>query len=116
MMLLTEDIKRKLPPLHSQDGKPPTEIKMIVKFFDPVGNWSWLAYEGEPTPEGDWEFFGLVDGFEKELGYFTLSELQHAKDHLRGMKALPIERDRYFGFDHTLAEVMGETHVSRHEK
>jgi hypothetical protein len=37
-------------------------------------------------------FFGLVIGFEQELGYFSLSELQHA----RGPLGLPIERDLHF--------------------
>jgi hypothetical protein len=37
-------------------------------------------------------FFGLVDGFEKELGYFSLSELSS----VRGKSGLKIERDRYF--------------------
>lgn len=37
-------------------------------------------------------FFGLVDGFEKELGYFSLSELESVK----GPLGLKIERDLYF--------------------
>jgi hypothetical protein len=38
-------------------------------------------------------FFGLVQGFEEELGYFTLRELQEA----RGPLGLAIERDMHFG-------------------
>ena len=34
-------------------------------------------------------FFGLVEGHVKELGYFSLSELQRVK----GPMGLPIERD-----------------------
>jgi hypothetical protein len=34
----------------------------------------------------------LVDGFEKELGYFNLSELEE----VTGPMGLPIERDLYF--------------------
>ena len=41
----------------------------------------------------DWLLFGLVQGFEKELGYFMLSELQSAT----GPMGLHIERDRHFG-------------------
>ncbi len=41
-------------------------------------------------------FFGFVVGFEAELGYFTLSQLQTAKKDLNGLQALPIERDLYF--------------------
>ena len=35
-------------------------------------------------------------GFEKELGYFSLNELQTAKEDVRGIQALPIERDVWF--------------------
>jgi len=46
-------------------------------------------------------FFGLVDGFEKELGYFSLSELEN----LRGPFGLKVERDLYFE-PATLKELM----------
>jgi hypothetical protein len=36
--------------------------------------------------------FGLVSGFEVELGFFTLSELKEQ----RGSLGLPIERDLHF--------------------
>jgi hypothetical protein len=42
--------------------------------------------------ESDVIFFGLVDGFEKELGYFSLTELST----FRGRLGLGIERDLYF--------------------
>jgi Protein of unknown function (DUF2958) len=35
-------------------------------------------------------------GFEEELGYFSLNELKTAKEGLRGLRALPIERDIHF--------------------
>jgi len=108
MELLTQELKERLPKLGSQDGKDPNEVKVIVKFFDPTGNWTWYATEGEQTEDGDWEFFGLVDGFEKELGYFRLSEIEHAKDGQTGLRALPIERDLHFGFQHTLADVLAQ--------
>jgi hypothetical protein len=41
----------------------------------------------------DFLFFGLVVGFEPELGYFSLNELKTAKEGLRGIQAMPIERD-----------------------
>ena len=46
------------------------------------------------TPEFDGEdiMFGLVSGFELELGYFSLKELQE----VRGPMKLPIERDLHF--------------------
>jgi hypothetical protein len=97
MKLLTKDILRKLPALYSQDGKPAESVPVVVKFFTPDSSWTWYAteFDGEDT------FFGLVDGHEKELGYFSLRELQSA----RGLMGLPIERDRYFE-GRTLADVM----------
>jgi hypothetical protein len=104
MKLLTETIKQKLPPLYSQENE--TDPMVICKFFDPVGSWTWYAIEGSPVDEDgyydtdkekvDFLFFGLVIGFEPELGYFSLKELQNAKQDLTGLRALPIERDRYF--------------------
>ena len=101
MKLLTAEIIQKLPKLYSQDGKDPKDVKIVVKFFTPWSNWTWFVSEGEEQPHGDWLFFGMVHGFEKELGYFTLSEIESIK----GPMGLKIERDKYYG-EHTLADVM----------
>jgi len=87
MKLLNEKIRKQLPPLYSQDGKGGKAIA-YAKFFSPSSNWTFYAteFDGEDT------FFGLVEGFEKELGYFSLSELESA----RGPMGLPIERDLYW--------------------
>jgi hypothetical protein len=69
---------------------------VYIKYFDPTGSWSWFVMEGDKREGEDYLFFGFVNGDYPELGYFTLNELQHAKDGLRGMQALPIERDLYF--------------------
>jgi len=99
MKLITKAIEAKMPPLYSTDGNDSAPI--IVKFFTPDSNWTWYVTEGQPAPEeGDWLFFGLVDGFEKELGYFRLSEIQEC----HGPMGLPIERDMYFE-GKTLADV-----------
>lgn len=87
MNLLTKELEKKLPALYSQDGNP--EAKAVVKFFTPDSNWTWYASEYDPETR---TFFGLVDGFKKELGYFTLDELES----VRGGFGLPVERDRYF--------------------
>jgi len=42
--------------------------------------------------DGQDTFFGLVEGQEKELGYFSLVELQG----VRGPMGLPIERDLHW--------------------
>ncbi len=102
--LLTEEIKRRLPPLYSQEDEE--DPMVICKFFDPVGSWTWYVIEGSPVDEDgfydtdkekvDFLFFGLVDGFESELGYFSLNELMSAKKGQSGLKAIPIERDIHF--------------------
>lgn len=98
MKLLTEAIRKKLPPLYSQDGKGGKAIA-YVKFFSPSSNWTFYAteFDGEDT------FFGLVEGLEKELGYFSLSELESA----RGPMGLPIERDLHWQ-PKTLEEIAPE--------
>lgn len=94
MMLLTKENIKKLPALYSQQLKD--DPVAIIKFFDPTGSWSWYVVEGEMKENGDYLFFGLVKGFETEMGYFTLNELKNCKNGLTGMRALPIERDRWF--------------------
>jgi Protein of unknown function (DUF2958) len=93
MKLLTKELKEKLPALYSQENE--TDPMVYIKFFDPVGSWTWYVTEGEER-DGDFLFFGLVVGFEFELGYFTLSQLEQAKNVATGIKAMPIERDLYF--------------------
>jgi DUF2958 family protein len=85
--LLTREIQAKLPRLYAQEGLGGKAVAH-VKFFTPDAGWTWYAteYDGEDL------FFGLVDGHEKELGYFRLSELKQA----RGPLGLPIERDLYW--------------------
>ena len=96
MKLLTKKIEEKLAkfPLYSTDGQKEKEV--IVKFFNPYGPGRWYACEGEKQDNGDWLFFGLVELFEKEWGYFRLSELQSIKTPF----GLGIERDK--GFKGTL--------------
>ncbi len=93
MQLLTEELKKKIPALYSQEIE--ADPMVYVKYFDPVGSWTWYVTEGEDRDE-DFLFFGLVIGFEAELGYFTLNELTTAKLRISGIQAMPIERDLYF--------------------
>ncbi len=87
MKLLTDEIRRKLPLLGSQDGRGGKQTAW-VKFFMPSGPFTWYATEFDGTDM----FFGLVDGLEKELGYFSLSELKS----IRGPFGLAVERDMYW--------------------
>jgi len=96
MKLLTEEIRKQLPPLYSQDSLGGKAVA-YVKFFTPDSNWTWWAIEGSPVTNNDGEeidfhFFGFVEGHVKELGYFMLSELTS----VRGPMGLPIERDLYW--------------------
>lgn len=94
MQLLTEEIKSVLPELYAQENEK--DPMVYVKYYDPTSSWTWYATEGEETDNGDFLFFGYVIGFDAELGYFTLSQLESAKSSLTGFLALPIERDLYF--------------------
>ena len=72
---------------------PATETMVLVKFFTPDSNWTWFAVSASQDPDTlDVQFFGLVDGLEKELGYFWLSELER----VRGPFGLAVERDLYW--------------------
>ena len=88
MMLLTQANRKALPPLGATEEVPAELQVAVVKFFNPCGSWTWYAmeFDGEDT------FFGLVDGIEREWGYFSLSELQSFK----GPLGLGIERDLYW--------------------
>ena len=98
--LLDLDSREKLPALYSGEELGLLALA-LVKFFTPDSNWTWYAseFDGEDT------FFGLVDGLETELGYFSLSELQSIK----GPLGLLIERDLHFE-PKTLKDLMEKHH------
>ncbi|WP_414530064.1 DUF2958 domain-containing protein [Nodularia chucula] len=86
MNLLPPEIRSQLPSLYSQEKI--ADPIVYIKFFNPLSNWTWYAteFDGEDT------FFGLVQGFEEELSYFSLTELQE----YRGRLGVGIERDLHF--------------------
>ncbi len=87
MELLPEEIREQLPPLYANEQLG-WDAPALVKFFTPDSSWTWYASEFD----GEDIFFGLVSGFEIELGYFSLTELKG----VRGPLKLPIERDLYY--------------------
>jgi len=99
--LLDDDTRNRLPPLYSGE-KLGLNALALVKFFTPDSGFTWYASEGSAVDENgyfdtdhdkvDYVFFGLVAGFEVELGYWALSELEE----VRGPLGLPIECDLYF--------------------
>ena len=99
--LLDEVSRQRLPPLYSSEELG-LGARAQVKFSTPDSSWCWYASEGSFVDEDghfdtdrekvDFVCFGLVVGFEIELGYWSLSELEAA----RGPLGLPIERDLDF--------------------
>ena len=92
-------------PVTAQDGKAGQAI-VYLKLFTPDSSFTWYILEGSPVNDeecNDFQFFGLVDGHEKELGYFYLSELESVK----GSLGLPVERDLWWK-PKTLTEIAPE--------
>lgn len=86
MELLDGQNRALLPDLYTNE---PLGLEAVapIKFFTPDSRWTWYPteFDGEDT------FFGLVAGFEVELGYFSLAELERVRGPLR----LPVERDLF---------------------
>lgn len=117
--MMTREWADRIPRLGSQDGRPPEEVRVVVKYFAPWTSWTWYATEAEvarpagagvesvplsdydPARGDDLVFYGLVVGQERELGYWTMRDLMS----IRGPGGLQVERDRYFSGG-TLADVM----------
>lgn len=86
-MLIPKEILKTIPPLYAtEEQKNPT---VQVKLFTPDSNWTWYILEYDPEQK---LLFGLVDGHEQELGYFSLTELEE----LTGPLGLHVERDTSF--------------------
>jgi hypothetical protein len=110
--LLTEEVKKQLPPLYSQQSEK--DPLVVCKFFHPLSFWTWYAIEGSPVDEDgyydtenekvDFLFFGWVYGDFPELGYFSLSEMEAIN-----VGGLGMERDLHFT-PKRLSEVKKEHH------
>ena len=89
MKLMTKELEKKLPALYDTEQDVIGTPTVYAKYFHPMSHWTWYATEYDPETR---MFFVLVDGFDKELGYFSLDELEG----VRGALGLPIERDAWF--------------------
>ncbi len=87
MKLLTQEIRKQLPPIGSTDDQ--IDPMAIVKFFNPTGIGTWWACEFDPATG---IFFGKADLGFPELGSFSLEELEGYV----GPMGLGIERDLYW--------------------
>lgn len=88
MKLLTKTIEKQFEKTGCQDGNK--NPKVIAKFFSIASDWRWYCTE---YIKEDNVFFGMVCGFENELGYFSLSEFEELN---RKSSFPPIERDLHF--------------------
>ncbi len=73
MLLLSAQLRARLPPLYAQEAE--SEPFIYARFFLPGTDWAWYVIEGEAAGE-DYRFFGFVSGHADEFGYFLLSELE----------------------------------------
>tara|TARA_R110002020_G_scaffold18339_8_gene64117 strand:+ start:4613 stop:4927 length:315 start_codon:yes stop_codon:yes gene_type:complete len=97
MKLMTKEILEKIPALYTNEEKNEGEIRIFAKFFHPFSSWTWYATEYDPEQE---LCFGLVDGHDVELGYFSLAEMKEVK-----IMGCGIERDLHWDDTKTLADV-----------
>lgn len=86
--LLPKSLVKKLVKNDEQVNKNDNPM-VLAKYFYPDFSWTWYAISYDEKTE---VFFGLVDGFEREFGSFSLEELVDN----RGKLGCEIERDLYF--------------------
>jgi hypothetical protein len=82
-----------MPELTTKDGALFVDEKRVIKAWESFSGWYWFGFEiaevREPGQDGggsmidgcevpDVIWFGLVQGFEEELGYFSEAELKAA--------------------------------------
>lgn len=75
LRLIAEIKRRGIPPLYAQENEADPTVYLEMSLF--LFPWRWYITECE-IEAGSHEilFFGYVVGFEKEWGYFRLSELE----------------------------------------
>lgn len=86
--LMPPEIAAQIPPLYANEEKGEDAIALL-KLFTPWTSWTWYASEYDPAER---RCFGVVVGHERELGYFSIEELEGIK----GPAGLTIERDLYW--------------------
>ena len=86
--LINEVQSKNIPALHDTADVPDPLCQ--IKLFTPDSNWTW--YVIELCKEDNTTCYGYVQGFENELGYFSLEELES----VTGPLGLAVERDLSF--------------------
>ena len=101
--LMTKELGEKIPALYANENvKDYDTVLAHVKLFTPFSNWTWYVTEWQAETG---LCFGLVQGFEEELGYFSLDELAEVTV-LGGVPA--VEGDLYWK-PKTLGEIKRES-------
>jgi len=72
MVDLYETVKRILPSLDLVDEY---ENPQAIAHFTNQQGWDWYIIAGKDLGNEDLYLFGLVNGYEKELGFFTLKQI-----------------------------------------
>ena len=97
--LMTKELGNTIPALYANENVEDYDTVMAkVKLFSPYNGWTWYVTEWEAETG---LCFGLVEGFETELGYFSLDELAEAT--VFG-QVPAVERDLYWK-PQTLGEI-----------
>ncbi len=101
--LMTKELGDTIPALYANEKvENSDDVLARAKLFCPYNGWRWYVTEWNPQTG---ECFGLVEGFETELGYFDLTELAEATVFGR---VPAIERDLYWK-PKTIGEIRSES-------
>jgi len=88
MKLITKEIEKKAQKQYPEGSS--MDQLIVAKFFNPTSQWTWYLMNQDPDdPDYLW---GIVRGFDVEIGSFSLEELETTK----GKFGLGIERDKFF--------------------
>ena len=89
MRLMTKELEEAFAKQGNTEEKSEEETIVLAHYFS--SSWDWWATEYDPKRR---IFFGLVRGFEVELGAFSLAELEANSCNVRPLGG--IERDLYW--------------------
>ncbi len=109
--LMTEKLADTIPAIGATENvRDYDDVLPRAKLFSPYSNWTWYITEMDRETG---QCFGLVEGLERELGYFDLTELAETTV-LGGVPA--VERDLYWE-PKTLGEIKsGSRDGSQHSQ
>jgi len=110
MKIITKAIEKAFEKQGYTGNKSMSEIKIVMKLFNPVGGQTWYIYEKEDE-DIYWAFVNLGDPQMAECGRISMSEIMS----LRLPMGLKVERDRYFDpLSKTLEEVINTVKSGGH--